>query len=128
MQPQTELMVNLKELIENKIQIPVNLAELSDDGRVYAELGAGGNVRRYIRIKAGIYSYPVLFMTKGADEPGCIERLSKICNYMKAHKKFPNGNSYQFRNLKVDSEPNKAGRQEDGQVVYSCIIKFEIYY
>lgn len=128
MQPQTEFMLNLKEYIENRIHIPVNLTELSEDGRVYAELGAGGTVRRYIRMKTGIYSYPVLFLAKGTDEPGCMERLSRICNCLKERRKFPDGNNYQFRSLKVDSEPNKAGRQEDGQVVYSCIIKFEIYY
>ena len=30
--------------------------------------------------------------------------------------------------LQVAAEPNKIGRQEDGQVLYSCIINFKISY
>lgn len=128
MQPQTELMLNLKDIAEKEIGISLNLTELPKDGGLYAELGSGSQVKRYLRAGTGIYRYPVLIMCKRKDEPRCIEELSKISNYFKTCKRLPDGKVYQFRSAKIGSEPGKAGRQEDGQVIYSCIMNFEIYY
>ena len=74
--------------------------------------------------------HPVLFIIKrpGDDEPDCIERLAQICNHYKRKRKPPKGTTYQALGLQVAAEPNKIGRQEDGQVLYSCIINFKISY
>ena len=127
MEPQTELILQIKEQVQGKLNIGINLRELANDGQVYAELGAGYTEKKYTR-GPGIYVHPVLFMAKSTDESGCIEILSRICNYFKTSRKVPTGSIYQGRGLQVVAEPNKVGRQEDGMVLYSCIINFKISY
>lgn len=127
MEPQSELILNVKKDIKKQFDIDINLNELSEDGQVYAELGAGYIEKKYVR-GPGLYVYPVLFMCKSADEPYGLETLSKICNYYLKKRKPPLGETYSGNGLQVAAEPNKAGRQEDGQVLYSCIINFKIWY
>lgn len=127
MEPQTDLILQVKEQIQDKLDIGINLRELSNDGQVYAELGAGYTEKKYTR-GPGIYVHPILFMAKSMDEPDCIERLSRICNYFKTNQKVPASDSYQGRGLQIAAEPNKVGRQEDGMVLYSCIINYKLSY
>lgn len=125
MEPQTELMLNIKRIVE-EIGVLLNLAELPKNGGVYAELGAITE-KLYIR-GPGLCTCPVLFMCKRPAEPDCLDELSKISNYFSRRRRFPNGENYQFRGLKVASGPHKTGRTEDGQPVYSCIVNFQISY
>lgn len=127
MEPQTELMLNIKGIVESRVGIPLNLAELPKDGGVYAELGSTV-FKSYIRNGPGMCTCPVLFMCKRPTEPDCLNELSKISNYFSRQRRLPNGESYQFRGLKVASGPHKTGHTEDGQVVYSCIVNFQISY
>lgn len=128
MQPQTELMFNIRDDIDANIEgLSVALSELKDDGRVYAELGAGYADKVYTRGK-GLYVHPVLFICKGNNEPEIIEKLSKIANYYKAGRKPPKGGSYTAVGLQVAAEPGKIERQEDEQLLYSCAINFKIIY
>lgn len=130
MNPQTELMTQIREDIETSLpDVGIALSELSDDKRIYIELGAGYTDKKHVR-GPGFYVYPVLFIIKrpGDDEPDCIERLAQICNHYKRKRKPPKGTTYQALGLQVAAEPNKIGRQEDGQVLYSCIINFKISY
>lgn len=127
MEQQTELMLNIKEIIEKQIGIQLNLAELPKNGGVYAELGPVTE-KRYIRNGPGLCTCPVLFMCKHPVEPDCLDELSKISNYFSRQRKLPNGDAYQSRGLKVASGPHKTGRTEDGQTVYSCIVNFQISY
>lgn len=128
MSPQRELMENIKTILEQDVRVSINLDELTKDGRVYAELGPGTTVRKYLRTGTGVYSYPVLFMFRNADDSCCIDKLSAICNHLKSRRKLPDGEKYQFCGLKVASEPHITGRLQDGQKVYACIVNFEIYY
>lgn len=128
MEPQTELMLNIKGIVEEKLQIPLNLSELPKDGGVYAELGATFE-KRYVRQRgSGLCTCPVLFMCKRPVEPDCLDELSKISNYFSRQRRLSDGDTYRFRGLKVASGPHKTGRTEDGQTVYSCIINFQISY
>ncbi len=127
MEPQRELPLKVKEYIQTKLNIGINLDELANDGQVYAELGAGYTEKKYTR-GPGIYVHPILFITKGKNEEACIERLAKICNHFKATRNVPSGGCYSGRGLQVAAEPNKIGRQEDGMVLYSCIINFKLSY
>ncbi len=130
MQPQTELLMNIRDEIERELKdIRIALSELSDDGRIYMELGDGRVEKEYFR-GPSVGVYPVLFLIKrpAEKEPDCVEALSGICNYYKKKWKSPSGGSYQARGAVIASEPNKAGRQEDGNVLYSCIINFKISY
>lgn len=128
MQPQTELMLNIRDDIDkNIIGIEVALSELKDDGRVYAELGAGYVEKTYTR-SSRLYVHPVLFICKGNDEPAIIEKLSMIANYYKSKRKPPKGQAYTAIGLQVAAEPGKIGRQEDEQLLYSCAVNFKIIY
>ena len=127
MEPQKELMLILKTLIEEKLDFPISLEELSSDGEVYAELGAGYTEKKYMN-GPGLIVCPVMFLTIGADEPACIDRLGKITNYLKRTpaRAMPKGSTYSWRSCTVAAEPNKIGRREDGQVLYSCIVNCKI--
>lgn len=127
MEPQRELPLQIKAYIENNLDLEINLDELANDGRIYAELGAGYIEKQYTR-GSGVYVHPVLFITKGKNEEACIERLARISNHFKNKRKVPPGKSYTGRGLQVAAEPNKIGRQEDGMVLYSCIVNFKLSY
>lgn len=126
-EPQTELILNVKAQMQKELQMDIDLEELVENGPVYAELGAGYTEKAYIR-GPGIYVHPVLFIYKGRNEKHCLNVLSKICNFYKKNRKVPKGETYSGRGLQVAAEPNKIGRQEDGQVLYSCIINYKISY
>lgn len=127
MEPFTELMLKLKEVCLEHLQLDLNLAELPKDGGVYAELGTAAE-KPYVRASVSTTKVPVLFMCKAFDEPECIEILSKLCTYVRKNRRMLSGETYQMRCLRVASTPHKTGRTEDGQTVYSCIIEFEICY
>lgn len=126
MEPLTELMLNIKGMVENQLKISLNLTELPKDGGVYAELGPS-TTKKYLR-GPGLTTCSVLFMCKNSVEPDCLDQMSKIANYFSHLRRLPDGISYQFRGLTVASGPHKTGRTEDGQPVYSSIINFQISY
>ncbi|MCI5650358.1 MAG: hypothetical protein MR332_13215 [Fusicatenibacter sp.] len=124
MEPQTELMLNIKGIVKQNLDMDLNLSELPQNGGLYAELGPvmeKGYIRGPVLLTA-----PVLFMCKHADEAYCLNELSKVSNYFSRNRRLPNGDVYQFRGLKVASGPHKTGRTEDGQTVYSCIVNIQI--
>lgn len=130
MQPQTALILKIRDELETRFpDIGVALTELSDDGRIYLEIGAGITEKKYVRGPA-LFSIPILFLIKRPEreEAECLENLSEICNYYQKSRKSPADESYQGRGLEVATGPNKAARYEDGQVLYSCIINFKISY
>ena len=58
-----------------------------------------------------------------------LSELSKdggICNALIRQKRKINGTTYQVCTVGEESGPHKTGRTEDMQVVYSCILHFEI--
>ena len=126
MEPLEELMLNIKKKCGEDLKEELNLAERPEKGGLYAELGAATE-KRYIRMSIREIHAPVLLMCKGTDEPESIRVLSRICDYMKKNKQKLKGLTYRVKGISVQSGPHKTGRMEDGQVVYSSIINFEIY-
>lgn len=130
MQPQTELLFRLRDWIDEKLpETKAALEELSDDGRIYLEIGPGADERRYLRGTVQ-NTVPVLFMAKrpGGREAECLELLSGLCAMALAMGRPPEGTSYEAAGLEISSAPGKAARYEDGTVLYSCIINFKIIY
>lgn len=127
MEPQSELLLRVKEKIEEQLKLNISRKELAEDGQVYIELGAGYTEKKYVR-GPSVYIHPILFICKSSDEGYCLDTLSGICNLFKRTRKTPAGETYSGMGLQVAAEPNKIGRQEDGQVLYSCIINYRIMY
>lgn len=103
--------------------------ELTDDGRIYLEIGAAVTEKKYTR-GPSLWRVPVMFLIRrpGQEEKECLERLSEICNDYQRVRKPPAGKSYQARGLEIAAGPNKAARYQDGNVLYSCMINFKISY
>ena len=121
----TELLKNIQRFCKEELGLDVSLSELSKDGGIYAEIGPV-TTKRYIRIPVGKNRVPVLFMCKSPVEPECIKNLQNICNALIRQKQKINGTTYQVCTVGEESGPHKTGRTEDMQVVYSCILHFEI--
>lgn len=129
MQQQTELMLGIRDSVKEITGTEAVLTELTDDGRIYMEIGAGVTEKKYVR-GPSLGMVPVMFLIKrpGAEEVECLEKLSEICNYYQAKRKPPGGESYQPRGLDIAAGPSKSARYQDGNVLYSCIINFKISY
>lgn len=129
MQPQTELVLNVRDNVKEITGVEAVMDELTDDGRIYLEIGSGVTERKYIRCPAECM-VPVMFLIRrpGQEEAECLEHLSEICNYYQKTRKPPDGSTYQARGLDVAAGPNKSARYQDGNVLYSCIINFKISY
>lgn len=129
MQPQTELIRNICDKVQEVTGIDAATNELTDDGRIYLEIGAAVTEKKYTR-GPSLWRVPVMFLIRrpGQEEKECLERLSEICNDYQRVRKPPAGKSYQARGLEIAAGPNKAARYQDGNVLYSCMINFKISY
>lgn len=129
MQPQTELIRNICDKVQEVTGIDAATNELTDDGRIYLEIGAAVVEKKYTR-GPSLWRVPVMFLIRrpGQEEKECLERLSEICNDYQRARKPPAGKGYQARGLEIAAGPNKAARYQDGNVLYSCMINFKISY
>lgn len=126
-EPQVELLELIANEIEKSCSLSLSLDELPPDGGLYAEWSAGYVESLYYNKKA-IRIIPLLILTKSIDQKKCLNDLCKICNYLHSLKQYPQGKSVAWKDATTATEPNKVGRQEDGQYIYSCIINIECYF
>lgn len=127
MEPQVELLSLIIETAQSILGITVNLDGLPADGGICAELAAGYNDGLYYD-KSAIRILPVLFMSKNKDQQACVNDLSRICNYFQSLKVYPLAESFSWLDAVTATEPNKTGKQEDGQYIYSAIMNMKIYF
>lgn len=127
MEPQAELLNLIVETVQDELEITVSLDGLPANGGIGAELTAGYGDGLYYD-KSAIRILPVLFMSKGKDQQSCVNDLARICNYFQARKAYPAAESFSWLDAVTATEPNKTGRQEDGQYIYSAIINMKIYF
>lgn len=127
MEPQVELLSLIIETVQSILDITINLDGLPADGGICAELAAGYNVGLYYD-KSAIRILPVLFMSKNKDQQACINDLSRVCNYFQSLKVYPLAESFSWLDAVTATEPNKTGKQEDGQYIYSAIMNMKIYF
>ena len=70
MQPQTELLFRLRDWIDEKLpETKAALEELSDDGRIYLEIGPGADERRVLK-RNGAKHGPGAFYGEKTGRPG----------------------------------------------------------
>ncbi len=127
MEPQVELLNLIIETVQNDLGLSISLDGLPADGGICAELAAGYNDGLYYD-KRAIRILPVLFLSKNKDQQACVNDLSRICNYFHPLKTYPAAESFSWLDAVTATEPNKTGRQEDGQYIYSAIINMKIYF
>lgn len=121
-----ELLELIKNSISDSLKLEIKLDELPVHGGIYAELGSSTGEMYYSKkISATI---PVLFLCKNIDQKECFTQLSSICNYLTTLKKYPHGVRIAWLDATTAVEPNKSGRSEDGQYIFSCIINNKVYY
>lgn len=126
-EPQVELLELITNEIENGCGLSVSLNELPPDGGLYAEWSAGYIERMYFD-KTAIRIMPLLLLCKNIDQKKCLNDLCKICNYLHSARQYLQGKNVAWKDATTATEPNKIGRQEDGQYIYSCIINIECYF
>ena len=127
MEPQVELLDLICTAVKNSCEIDLTLEGTPADGGVSAELSPGYTDSLYYSKKA-IRIIPILFLSKNKDQRECLRRLSKICNYLQALKIYPQGSSFTWLDAETATEPNRVGRQEDGQWIYSAVVNMKIYF
>lgn len=127
MEPQVELLSHIVKTVQNDLELSVSLDGLPVEGGVAAELAAGYNDGLYYD-KRAIRILPVLFLSKHKDQQICVNNLSRICNYFQSLMKYPAAESFSWLDAVTATEPNKTGRQEDGQYIYTAIINIKIYF
>jgi hypothetical protein len=127
MEPQVELLNLIVDTVQNGLELSISLDGLPADGGICAELAAGYNDGLYYD-KSAVRILPVLFLSKNKDQQFCVNNLSRICNYFQLLKKYPAAESFSWLDAVTATEPNKTGRQEDGQYIYSAIINMKIYF
>ena len=127
MEPQVELMNLIVEAIKNQCEIYVSLDGLPKHGGVSAELAAGYIESLYYS-KEAIRVIPVLFLSKDRNQEDCANWLCQICNCLQTMKIYPSAESFSWLDATTATEPNKIGKQEDGQYIYSAIVNMKIYF
>ena len=127
MEPQVELLNLIIERTQTVLEIAVSLDGLPADGGICAELAAGYNDGLYYD-KSAVRILPVLFMSKNKKQQTCVNDLSRICNYFQSLKVYPLAESFSWLDAVTATEPNKTGKQEDGQFIYSAIMNMKIYF
>lgn len=127
MEPQTKLMNMIVKTIDDNCRICVSLDGLPKHGGVSAELAAGYTDTLYYS-KHSVRIIPVLFLSKDRDQEDCADRLCRICNYLQSLKLYPQTDGFSWMDAVTATEPNKTGRQEDGQYIYSAIVNMKIYF
>lgn len=127
MEPQVELLNLIVKTVKEKCGIEVSLDGTPFEGGVYAELAPGYNDALYYS-KQAIKVIPVLFLSKDRDQTVCLNALCRICNYLQALRRYPQVEGFAWLDAVTATEPNKIGRQEDGQYLYSAIVNTKIYF
>lgn len=127
--PQIEFMESLVQAAEQNCDLDshISLEELSAENSLYAELGTGFASDTYYN-KSTVKTFPVLILSRNADQKRCLEQLADICNYFQRIKEYPQGLSFSWLDTEVAKEPSKIGRDRDGTYHYSCILNCKIYY
>lgn len=127
MNPQTELMELVSVTIETNCGIKIYLDGTPMDGGISAELSPGYTTGLYYD-KSAERIIPVLFLSKGKDQANTADQLCAICNYLHGLKSYPQSKGFVWMDAVTATEPNKIGRQEDGQWLYSAIVNMRIYF
>ncbi len=129
MTPQIEFMEVLVQAAEQNCNLnsSISLEELSARNSIYAELGTGFINDTYYD-KSTVRIFPVLFLSRDADQQRCLEQLADICNYFQRLKEYPRGESFTWLDTEVAKEPSKIGRDEDGTYHYSCVLNCKVYF
>lgn len=126
-QPLTEFQEQLVDWLKTSLELEISLDELPPDGGLYAETGASQTVSSYYD-KTALWTVPVLFLSKNADQKAGMENLSAICNFLHKQKSYPSGQSFSWEDAQTVTQPNKIGRDEDGKYLHSCIVNCKIYF
>lgn len=127
MSPQVELMELIRREAAAGCGIEVCLDGTPADGGVSAELAPGYTDALYYD-KSAIRTVPVLLIGKDKDQAGCADRLCRICNHLQRLKQYPQADGFTWLDATTATEPNKVGRQEDGQWIYSAIVNTRIHF
>lgn len=129
MEPQAKIMELITEAAEKGCSLSsgIMLDCLPECGGIYAELMPGYTDSLYYN-KGAIRILPVLLQCKGKNQLECIEQLSQICNYLQSMYHYPQADGFIWMDAATTTEPNKVGRQEDGQFIYAAIIDVKIYF
>lgn len=127
MEPQVELLNLIVKTVKEECEIDVSLDGTPFDGGVSAELAPGYNDTLYYS-KQAIKVIPVLFLSKDRNQSTCLNALCKICNHLQVLKKYPQAEGFVWLDAVTGTEPNKIGRQEDGNYLYSAIVNAKIYF
>ena len=126
-QPLTEFQDQLVDWLKTDLNLEISLDELPPGGGLYAETGASQTVSSYYD-KTALWTIPVLFLSKNADQKAGMENLSMICNFLHKRKSYPSGQSFAWKDAQTVTQPNKIGRDEDGKYLHSCIVNCKIYF
>lgn len=126
-QPLTEFQDRLVDWLKTGLNLEISLDELPPGGGLYAETGASQTVSSYYD-KTALWTIPVLFLSKNADQKAGMENLSTICNFLHKRKSYPSGQSFAWKDAQTVTQPNKIGRDEDGKYLHSCIVNCKIYF
>lgn len=127
MSPQVELMNLIRREAEENCKVEVFLDGTPAGGGVSAELAPGYTDGLYYD-KRAVRTIPVLFFSKGRDQEETAETLCRICNYFQHLKRYPQTGGFTWLDAMTATEPNKVGRQEDGQWIYSAIVNMKLYF
>lgn len=127
MTPIRELADLIKAQAEILTSEKVMLDEVPAACGIYMELQAGHPIGIYYNQHA-TRSIPVLFIAKSKEQEWCIDRLSYICQGLQVMQEYPAGEAMAWLDATVATEPNKIGRQEDGQYLYSCVVNITCYF
>ena len=129
MTPQIEFMELLIQTAEQNCNLDscISLKELSAKNSLYAELGTGFTSETYYD-KSTVKTFPILLLSRNADQERCAGQLADICNYFQRLKEYPQGSLFSWLDTEVAKEPSKIGRDEDGTYHYSCILNCKVYY
>lgn len=125
--PQTELMDLIRKVALEACGIDLNLDSTPAKGGMSAELAPGYTDSLYYD-KRSIRTIPVLFLSKGKDHEKCVDQLCRLCNHLHGLKSYPQSKGFVWIDAVTATEPNKIGRQEDGQWLYSAIVNMRIYF
>lgn len=126
-QPLTEFQDRMVAWLKAQLDVEISLDELPPGGGLYAETGASQTVSSYYD-KTALWTIPVLFLSKNADQKAGMEALSKICDFLHREKIYPSGESYSWKDAQTVTQPNKIGRDEDGKYLHSCIVNCKIFF
>ena len=128
-EPQIEAINKVIDTLESNLELfdTIHIDGLPSGGGISCEISPGYNKDIYLNKKSSKV-IPLLFLCKGKDQIQVYDTLCKIGNYLQGLKNYPNGSGFSWESAEVATEPNKIGKQSDGQYIYSCIIDITLYF